>query len=202
MMFNRHSQMPTVGASGAIAGVMGAYLILYPRSKILTLIPIFIIPYFLEIPAFIFLGIWFLLQFLNVLGSQGQTTGVAWWAHIGGFLFGMILLKFLIKIPEFGLTGILRTKTSRRKTSRFHMLQAEGSEKEQHIYGQIRITPREAQFGARKLVNIPLGLQRRLFRITIPPKIKDGMLLRLTGLGRRLPDGRKGDVYIRVLIQH
>ena len=72
-----------VGASGAIAGVMGAYFILHPKSKILTLIPIFFIPYFINIPAYIFLGLWFLLQFINAAGSQGTAAGIAWWAHIG-----------------------------------------------------------------------------------------------------------------------
>ena len=65
LLLNLHSNLPTIGASGAIAGVMGAYFILHPRSKILTLIPIFFIPYFIEIPAYVFLGFWFVLQFIN-----------------------------------------------------------------------------------------------------------------------------------------
>ncbi|MBN1847709.1 MAG: rhomboid family intramembrane serine protease [Deltaproteobacteria bacterium] len=201
MLFNWYSQYPTIGASGAIAGVMGAYLILYPQSKVLTLIPIFIIPYFIEIPAFIFLGIWFLLQFLNVIGAQGQATGVAWWAHIGGFIFGIIFLKILIQIPELGMTRYLRKKTTKQKSSRFHLLRSEGAKEDDHIYGSLRITPREAMFGTYKLINIPLGLKRRLFRVTIPPNVKDGTLLRLPGLGRRMDNGKKGDVLIRVIIQ-
>lgn len=84
------SPYPTVGASGAIAGVMGAYFILYPRATVLTLIPIFIIIEIIVIPAPFFLGIWFLMQFLSqrIESSAGATGGVAWWAHIGGFLAG------------------------------------------------------------------------------------------------------------------
>jgi hypothetical protein len=99
LLLNLNSNVPTIGASGAIAGVMGAYFILHPRSKILTLIPIFFIPYFLEIPAYFFLGIWFLLQFINAAAAQGQAGGVAWWAHIGGFVFGVIFLKLLLALP-------------------------------------------------------------------------------------------------------
>ncbi len=76
------SPIPTIGASGAVAGVMGAYFLFFPRTKILTLFPIVIFPLFFEIPAFIFLGIWFLMQFMNAAGS-GASTGVAWWAHVG-----------------------------------------------------------------------------------------------------------------------
>jgi membrane associated rhomboid family serine protease len=89
ILFNLHSTLPALGASGAISGVMGAYLLLYPRERILTLVFIFLVP----IPAVIILGYWFLLQFLegiNALGT-GASGGVAWWAHVGGFLLGMLL---------------------------------------------------------------------------------------------------------------
>jgi len=88
------SWVPVIGASGAIAGVMGAYFFLFPRSRVLTLIP-FLFIYVIEIPAFVFLGFWFVLQFfsgtLSFL-SPGAEGGVAWWAHIGGFLCGVLLL--------------------------------------------------------------------------------------------------------------
>jgi len=89
IIFNLHSNLPALGASGAISGVMGAYIILYPRARVLTLVFIFFIP----IPAFIILGYWFLLQFLAGVSSVGvsATGGVAWWAHIGGFLLGMLI---------------------------------------------------------------------------------------------------------------
>ena len=89
IVFNYHSSLPALGASGAISGVMGAYIILYPRAQVLTLVFIFFIP----IPAFIILGYWFLLQFFAGVSTVGAsaTGGVAWWAHIGGFLMGMLI---------------------------------------------------------------------------------------------------------------
>lgn len=96
------SSVPLLGASGAIAGVLGAYLILYPRAKILTLIPLGIIFPIVEISAFFFLGFWFLLQLLQAVfladGASGG-GGVAWWAHFGGFIIGALLLPvfFLLK---------------------------------------------------------------------------------------------------------
>jgi len=98
--FSPGSTMPVIGASGAIAAVMGAYYVMFPNARILTFIPILIIPYFIELPAFIFLGWWFLLQlfsgtFTLVLPMTGE--GVAWWGHIGGFVAGIILMPFFRK---------------------------------------------------------------------------------------------------------
>lgn len=94
MFFHPDSTSPILGASGAIAGVMGSYFLLYPHSRVLTLIPIIIIPYFVEIPALVFLGLWFLIQLVSGLSALGNTdgAGIAWWAHAGGFLAGMLLL--------------------------------------------------------------------------------------------------------------
>jgi membrane associated rhomboid family serine protease len=89
------SQVPTVGASGAIAGVLGAYFLLFPHGRVLTFIPLFILPWLIEIPAFIYLGFWFVSQLssgllsLGHLGTGGSFSGIAWWAHIGGFLAGL-----------------------------------------------------------------------------------------------------------------
>lgn len=90
------SQVPSIGASGAIAAVLGAYFLFYPRSRVITLIPIFIFPWFVELPSVIYLGFWFAMQLFS--GLQALTTvggavngGIAWWAHIGGFLFGLVL---------------------------------------------------------------------------------------------------------------
>ncbi len=91
--FGMQSAAPTIGASGAIAGVMGAYLIKYPRAKIVTLLPLFIIWTTVRIPAVFFLGFWFVQQAISSVGSLGmpEASGVAYWAHAGGFLFGAIL---------------------------------------------------------------------------------------------------------------
>jgi len=100
---NPNSLIPMVGASGAIAGVMGAYLVLYPHSRILMLFPF---PVFLfELPAVVFLGIWFVVQFLNginqlpVFERDAISGGVAFWAHVSGFVTG-VLLVLLMKRPE------------------------------------------------------------------------------------------------------
>jgi rhomboid family protein len=89
VIFNFHSGLPALGASGAISGVMGAYLVLYPDARILTLVFIFLVP----IRAVFILLYWFLLQFLSGVSSLGSVSqgGVAWWAHIGGFLLGILL---------------------------------------------------------------------------------------------------------------
>src|SRR5678816_447217 len=90
------SMVPMVGASGAIAGVMGAYFILYPRSRIVTLFPLFIVFPIVEVPAIFFLGIWFVMQLLSGVGSIAAATagepsgGVAFWAHVAGFAAGVI----------------------------------------------------------------------------------------------------------------
>ncbi len=90
--FTPHSSVPVIGASGAIAGVLGAYFVLYPRAKILTILPIFVLIYFVEIPAIVYLLIWFVAQLYAGLSQTGEVAGgVAWWAHVGGFLIGMAL---------------------------------------------------------------------------------------------------------------
>jgi membrane associated rhomboid family serine protease len=95
VLFNPFSGIPMVGASGAIAGVMGAYFVLYPQSRVLT--AIFILFFFdlVEIPAVFFLGIWFLMQLLSGVGSLGASNaaggGTAFWAHIGGFVVGAVI---------------------------------------------------------------------------------------------------------------
>ena len=96
---NPGSQIPTVGASGAIAAVLGAYLILYPQSRVLTIIPLGFFMRMTMVPAGIVLGLWFVLQlFSGVLSLGGPDVGgVAFWAHIGGFVTGMVLAKILSK---------------------------------------------------------------------------------------------------------
>ena len=111
---NPQSSIPTIGASGAISGILGAYFVLYPFARVLTLVPIFFI-YFVRLPAFFFLGLWFLLQFFSgassILSGETMTGGVAWWAHIGGFASGIVLLPFF-------LIGRKRSNKSRKNYKR------------------------------------------------------------------------------------
>ena len=87
-VFSANSQVPMIGASGAIAGLLGAYLVLFPSARIKTLLFLFVYVSIIYIPAWIFLGLWFALQVANV----GLGGGVAWFAHVGGFLTGMALM--------------------------------------------------------------------------------------------------------------
>ncbi len=90
------SPVPTVGASGAIAGVLGAYAQAYPRARVLTLIPVFFFFQVVAIPALILLGVWFLIQFISGTLSFGSGSGgVAWWAHIAGFVFGFVTMALM-----------------------------------------------------------------------------------------------------------
>jgi membrane associated rhomboid family serine protease len=97
------SRLPMVGASGAIAGVLAAYLVLYPRARVITLVFIFFLITFVEIPAVIYLGIWFVSQLFGGLLALGETAaagGVAVWAHIGGFVFGLVMVRLFAHRPR------------------------------------------------------------------------------------------------------
>jgi membrane associated rhomboid family serine protease len=92
------SMVPMVGASGAISGVLGAYFLTYPQARILTLLPIVIFFYIIELPAYFFLGFWFVMQFIqgsihSLNSSTAGSGGIAWWAHVGGFGAGVVLLR-------------------------------------------------------------------------------------------------------------
>ena len=100
---NPASTIPAFGASGAIAGVMGAYFVLFPRSRVIVLIPVLFMPLFFEFPAFLYLGVWALGQFFSgtlSLAYRGYPGGVAWWAHVGGFAAGIVLHFFFVKSRE------------------------------------------------------------------------------------------------------
>ena len=117
---NPSSTLPTVGASGAIAGVLGAYFLLFPNSRVITLIPLFFLPLFVEVPAITYLGFWVLSQIFSgvlSLGLPEDVGGVAFWAHVGGFVAGAALhwlfvkdrRKFRALAPdELGLEGTWR----------------------------------------------------------------------------------------------
>lgn len=99
---NLHSVVPTVGASGAIAGVLGAYIVLYPHARVVTLLLLVFWPLIFELRAIFYLAYWFALQFLSgtaALLGPAQMGGVAWWAHVGGFLAGILLLRLFAVGP-------------------------------------------------------------------------------------------------------
>jgi len=94
------SSVPVLGASGAIAGVLGAYIFLYPTARVVTLVPIIFFFTVINVPAIVYLGFWFVSQLYSGLASIGAAAGgVAWWAHIGGFLVGLVLAPFFARRP-------------------------------------------------------------------------------------------------------
>jgi membrane associated rhomboid family serine protease len=102
-LFSPSSNVPLVGASGAIAGVMGAYMVLYPRAKVTVLVILFFIQ-FITLPVKVVLGVWFAYQLLmSLVGSSGG-GGVAWMAHVGGFVFGYVIMKLIVVIFGRGST--------------------------------------------------------------------------------------------------
>jgi membrane associated rhomboid family serine protease len=97
---NPHSTVPTVGASGAIAGVMGAYFILFPHARVVVMVPVLFYPLFFEVPAVTYLLIWALSQVFSgtlAIAGPGEVQGVAWWAHVGGFTAGLILHPLFVQ---------------------------------------------------------------------------------------------------------
>jgi membrane associated rhomboid family serine protease len=101
-LVNPHSGLPMLGASGAISGVLAAYVLIYPRTRITVIIPLGILLYPTKISAFYVVGFWFLLQLFNVAGTSSGEPGTAWWAHVGGFIGGMLLTPALSNFPLFG----------------------------------------------------------------------------------------------------
>lgn len=99
--FNPDSTIPTIGASGAISGVLAAYFLFFPTARVITLIPLFFLPWFVEVPAVFYLGFWFVSQLFNgllsVVTGMQAFGGVAWWAHVGGFIAGLVLGPLLMR---------------------------------------------------------------------------------------------------------
>jgi len=200
LLTNWDSKIPTIGASGAISGVMGAYLLLYPRARILTLIPIFFFFQFVELPAFIFLGYWLFLQLFSASLTPSNVGGIAFWAHTGGFISGLIFIKIFDAIPKTGLSNGLHRFTERQTTPRLQSISPYELSGELDLYGVIKLKSREAHNGARKLISIPQGLRKRTLMVTIPPGVEGGTRLRLKGLGKRDIDGLRGDLFLEVQI--
>lgn len=101
VFFNSQSKVPCIGASGAIAGVLGAYMITFPRARVVTIIPLGFIWPIIELPAMVVLGFWFVIQFFNgaaSISASASSGGVAWWAHIGGFVSGILMFYIFRKI--------------------------------------------------------------------------------------------------------
>ncbi len=131
------SIVPMVGASGAIAGVLGAYVLKFPRARILTLVPIFIFIQLVEVPAFIFLFVWFGLQLLGGFGSLAHLSvgggGVAYFAHIGGFVAGVVIFKMLFIHPP--------DKPDRPARSRYVPRDRNKSKRARAVWGRDRHGP-------------------------------------------------------------
>ena len=200
-LLNLSSPVPTIGASGAIAGVMGAYFLLHPNNKILTVIPILIFPIFVRIPAFIFLGIWFFFQFINATGQSSESS-IAWWAHVGGFLTGMIFIGLNKKLPETGFSEKLDRFTRKKRSPRLQVITPLAGSSDMDLYGTIQLTSLEALTGTRKLVTIPWGFKRNVYRVAVPAGVRNGARLRLKGMGKTLPGQPPGDFFLRVDIKN
>jgi len=192
LFLNWQSPVPTIGASGAIAGVMGAYLILFPHSRILTLIPILFIPYFIEIPAYFFLGLWFLFQFLGAAGSGAQAEalpgGLTWAVSLPGLSWSRSWSEFLKPGCLEKCAKPRRKQGPRGSRWRLSMMLRRTSSLRDD-WG----LPKRGLLGTRKLISVKWGMRSRILRVTVPPRLREGTVLRLVGLGKMLPDGKKGD---------
>ena len=202
LFLNFFSPVPTIGASGAIAGVMGAYFLLFPGARILTIIPILIFPVFVNIPAFVFLGIWFLFQFINAAGAAGQGagSGIAWWAHVGGFIAGLVLIRLNRRLPSTGTREKIVRMTRKKHTPKLQVISPVSRDGGPDLHGTIALSSLEALTGTRKMVTIPWGFQKPLYRVSVPPGIRRGTRLRLKGMGKQLPGRPKGDLFLKVEI--
>jgi membrane associated rhomboid family serine protease len=201
LVINWGANIPTIGASGAIAGVMGAYVVLFPRAKVLTLIPLFFFFPFVEVPAFFFLGIWLLFQLVSAAGDTGHVGGVAFWAHIGGFVFGIIFLKLIELIPRTGIQATMQRWTKKQITPRLHVIHPVGSGHDLDLRGTIIVSEREARAGGRKLVTFAHDRAKRTFSLQIPPGVTPGTTLRLRGMGKQTAEGLRGDLHLTVEIK-
>jgi membrane associated rhomboid family serine protease len=198
-LFNFTDNIPVVGASGAIAGVMGAYFVLYPGAKILTIIPIIIIPWFIEIPAFIFLGIWFFIQLINAAGTS--VSGIAWWAHVSGFVAGALLLGVFGKLPSVGLSERIKQSFPKKKTPDILTIKTLKIPDSLDLMGKIEISSFEALAGCTKRINLPWGFYNRLYKVIIPSGIVEFQKIRLKGLGMSDGNGNMGDLYLEVRVR-
>ncbi|MEW5736760.1 MAG: rhomboid family intramembrane serine protease [Thermodesulfobacteriota bacterium] len=199
LLFHPDSTIPTIGASGAIAGIMGAYFFLHPTARIVTLI--FLI-YIVELPAFLFLGLWFILQLAYAIVTHGQSMTIAWWAHVGGFVAGALLILLAPRLPQAEIGRKLKTLTQKRGTPRLAVLTPTGPRGDPNVYGELAVSRDEAARGTRKLISLPLGMARGVYSVRIPPGLSQGSTLRLAGLGRSAGGGGRGDLLLRIRITY
>ncbi|MBP7868014.1 MAG: rhomboid family intramembrane serine protease [Acidobacteria bacterium] len=180
------SPIPTLGASGAVSGVMGAYLIFFPAARVLTVVPIFLLFPVFEVPAPFFLVYWLGIQLVSGLFTSAEAGGTAWWAHVGGFGAGLLFGKLLDVLPRVGLDRRLDRRTVRQAPPRLQPLgtppPGPGDGAGEAV---LWLTRREADLGARKWVILPVGQGRRAFWVATPAGVRDGEEIRLHG--RTLP---------------
>ncbi|MCD4722357.1 MAG: rhomboid family intramembrane serine protease, partial [Desulfobacula sp.] len=141
------------------------------------------------------------IQFLNAAGS-GAGSGIAWWAHIGGFIAGFVLVGLNKKLPETGIKQKINQFTAKKRSPKLQMIVTSGRPDSPDLYGNIDITTIEAIAGTNKMVTIPWGFYKPLYRVRIPSGVKPGTRLRLSGMGKSVPDGIKGDMYLTVNVKN
>jgi hypothetical protein len=142
-----------------------------------------------------------MLQFLSAASSHGAISGIAWWAHIGGFVFGILFLKLFQLLPSTGIAEKLGPVTEKKTSRRLQVIRPRGSGDSPDLHGTIDISPHEALSGTRKVVNVPWGFYTRMLKVTVPAGVTEGSSLRLRGMGRQFEGGGRGDLYLKVQIR-
>ena len=112
----------------------------------------------------------------------------------------VLFLKVALKMPSTGISAPLKRATTKKKSPRLQVIRPTGPGSDPHLYGTLAITRAEAFLGSHKLVNIPWAFHKRLIRVTVPAGISDGKTLKLKGLGKQMPDGRRGDLFLKITI--
>jgi hypothetical protein len=142
------------------------------------------------------------MQVLNASISGGLFGGIAWWAHIAGFMFGIFFLKIFNILPDARFAEPLKNWAIKKKRSdRLQVLHPKYDPDDLNLYDIVHITPYEAATGASKLINLPWGFYNRIFKVAIPAGARDGMILRLRGLGKAQPDSGRGDLFLKVVVR-
>jgi DnaJ-class molecular chaperone len=112
----------------------------------------------------------------------------------------MAIVKLFLVLPKAGISSRVRRMTRKKTSQHLHGISPKDSGEDPNLYATLRITPYEVLAGTRKLINVPMGFRKRLFRVTIPPGTREGSVLRLKGVGKPLPDGGRGDIYLKVTV--